>query len=103
MLMYAVLMFLMAAIFLWIGINIHRGKNSLIHDYHQAKVKEEDKKAYGKAFANGIFLLSASLGMRGLISLLGETKETAIYAVIMLAVGFLISFTVICKRNTMTV
>ena len=44
MLIFTIIMFAAAALFLALGIAIFNGKTSLIHDYHQKNVKESDQK-----------------------------------------------------------
>ena len=67
MLAYSIIMFLVAVIFVGMGIAIYRGKTDLIHDYHQTKVT--DKSAYGKAFGKAMFVIAAALLLSGIIGL----------------------------------
>ena len=70
MLVYAILMFVLAIIFVIIAALIYNGKTNLIHDYHQTKVK--DKAAYGKAFGKAMGVLPGSMVVSGLIALFYE-------------------------------
>ncbi len=73
MVIYSVILFAVAALFLGFAIAIYQGNTNLIHDYHQTHVKEEDRKAYGRAFSKGLFVLAGFLTISGVIALLGET------------------------------
>ena len=53
MLIYTIITLAISIPFVWLGIRINHGALYLIHDYHQKKVKEEEKAAYGKAFSKG--------------------------------------------------
>lgn len=82
---YAVMMFVMASAFLYLGIQIFRGKTDLIHGYHQKKVK--DKAAYGKDFAKAMFVMVLGFFSSGIVGLLGETQ--AMKAVVLMVAGIL--------------
>lgn len=92
MLLYTGLMWAMALLFFIIGIAIHRGKTNLIHDYHQTKVKESEKRAYGRAFSKGIFGIALSLFLSGLVALLGESTPVVLGAVGVLFLGIVVFF-----------
>ena len=79
------MMFVMASAFLYLGIQIFRGKTDLIHDYHQKKVK--DKAAYGKDFAKATFVMTLGFFASGIVGLLGEAQ--AIKAVVLMVAGIL--------------
>ena len=86
MLVYAIIMFLVAAAFAAMGIAIYRGKTDLIHDYHQTKVT--DKSAYGKAFGKAMFVIAAALLLSGIIGLFDSFAMIAVAVLIAgLAVG----------------
>lgn len=97
MLAYSIIMFAVAILFLGLAAAIYRGNTNLIHDYHQTKIKESDKKAYGKAFSKGMLAIAVSLILSGAIALLGETTSLALISVGVLLVGLIISFIVIAK------
>ena len=81
MLVYFMIMFLVAAVFMGISIAIYKGKTDLIHDYHHTKVI--DKKAFGKAL---LVIAIASL-FSGFIGLL---DNLAVLAVVVLIIGLCI-------------
>ena len=85
MLVYAIIMFLVAAAFAVMGIAIYRGKTDLIHDYHQTKVT--DKSAYGKACGKAMLVIATVLLLSGIIGLF---ENMIILAVAILVIGLVI-------------
>ena len=85
MLVYAIIMFLVAAAFAAMGIAIYRGKTDLIHDYHQTKVT--DKSAYGKAFGKAILVIAIVMLLSGIIGLF---ESLAMLSVAILMIGLVI-------------
>ena len=85
MLVYAIIMFLVAAAFAAMGIAIYRGKTDLIHDYHQTKVT--DKSAYGKAFGKALIGVAMAPLCSGFVGLFGDSDMIAIIAVAVLIIG----------------
>ena len=85
---YAVIMCLVAALFLVLGVLIYRGRTDLIHDYHQKKV--EDKAGYGRAMGKTILVFSASMAVSGGVALLGRTNAVGLLATAVLVVGMVI-------------
>ena len=88
MILYSVIMFLAAIPMLVISIAIYKGNTSLIHDYHQTKVK--DKSAYGKAFGKALTIVSMALLLSGVISLFGNSETLAMISLVVLFVGLFI-------------
>lgn len=97
MIAYSVLMFATAALFFGLAVAIYRGNTNLIHAYHQTHIEETDKKGYGKSFSKGLFVLSASLVISGIIALLGTNTPVVIISISILLIGMIIAFTVIAK------
>ena len=64
MLLFAIIMFLTAALFGVMAVRIYKGKTDLIHDYHQQKVT--DKIAYGKAFGKAMALIAGAMAVSGM-------------------------------------
>jgi len=85
MLIYSIIMFFVAALFLLLSVAIYKGKTDLIHSYHQTKVA--DKAAYGKAFGKALSVIAAALLLSGVISLLGDSEIIAMLAVAVLIIG----------------
>lgn len=73
----------------------YRGKTELIHEYHRKKVKPEDEKAYGQAFAKGLFVISAALIVSGMIALFAASGMAA--ALVVLFAGLFAAFFVLWR------
>ena len=63
MFLFAIIMFLTAALFGIMAVLIYKGKTDLIHDYHQQKVT--DKIAYGKAFGKAMAIIAGAMAISG--------------------------------------
>lgn len=97
MILYSIIMFLVAILFLSLGISIHKGNTKLIHDYHQTNIKESKLNEYGKAFAKGMFAICATLLISGIIALFGEEDSVVAASIIILAAGLIVSIVVLVK------
>ena len=97
MLIYTIITLAISIPFVWLGIRINRGDLNLIHDYHQKKVKEEEKATYGKAFSKGMFGMAASMIVSGVVTLFGESKSVMIASLVVLFLGFAISIAVLLR------
>ena len=85
MLLYSIIMFIVAVIFIGMGIAIYRGKTDLIHDYHQTKVT--DKSAYGKSFGKAMLVIATVMLLSGITGLF---ESLTILAVAILIIGLVI-------------
>lgn len=85
MVIYAMIMFLCAALFGVFAVLIYRGNTDLIHDYHRNKVT--DHAAYGKAFGKAMGIITAAMALSGLAALWGEDPVIAWIAIGILMVG----------------
>lgn len=94
MFIYAIIMFLLGILFLVLGNKIFHGKTNLIHDYHQENIKMQDKKAYGRAFSKGMYLIGISTIASGIFSLL---SNSVIICVGIFILGFIFSLIIIVK------
>ena len=97
MLIYTIITLAISIPFVWLGIRINRGALYLIHDYHQKKVKEEEKAAYGKAFSKGMFGMAASMILSGVVAMFGESKLFMIASLVVLLLGFAFSIAVLLR------
>ena len=85
MLVYAIVMFAIAALFVVLAVLICRGKTELIHGYHRTKVT--DQAAYGKAFGRALSAIPVGMIASGTIALFGEKVMWAAVAVLLLGLG----------------
>ena len=85
MLLYSIIMFIVAIVFMVVSIAIYKGKTDLIHDYHQFKVV--NKTAYGKAFGKALFIIAIAMLFSGILGLL---DNLAVLAVVVLMIGLCI-------------
>jgi len=83
--LYSIIMFLVAVLFIVLGIVIYKGKTDLIHDYHQTKVT--NKSAYGKAFGKAILVIATVMLLSGIIGLF---KNLLMLAVAILIIGLVV-------------
>ena len=96
MLIYAIIMFVVAAVFGIIAALIFKGKTDLIHSYHQTKVT--DKTAYGKAFGKAMAVIAVSMALSGAVSLFGESAM--LVAVAVLLIGLIAGITaIVCVQK----
>ena len=93
MMLYAILMFAVAAVFGLVAVLIYKGRTQLIHDYHQAKVT--DQTGYGKAFGKAMAVIAAAMTLSGVIALFGESAMWV--AVAVLTVGMIAGLAAIIR------
>jgi hypothetical protein len=87
-LIFSVLMFLTAALFLPISVSIYRGKTDFIQSHHQGNVK--DKAAYAKAFGKAFSLIPLGASISGVVGLIGDSDAIAAAAVVILVMSLLL-------------
>ena len=97
MIVYSMIMFLAAILFLVIGIAVYRGNTKLIHDYHQTNVKESQRQEYGRAFAKGLFAICTTLLISGIVALFGKKDWVTTASYIVLAAGLIVSIMILVK------
>ena len=97
MIVYSIIMFLTAILFLAIGIAVYRGNTKLIHDYHQTNVKESQRREYGRAFAKGMFAICATLLISGIVALFGKEGSSVAVSCIVLAAGLTVSIMILVR------
>lgn len=93
MIMYAMILFVTAAVFGVMAVLIYKGKTDLIHDYHQTKVT--DKPGYGKAFGKAMAVIAGAMALSGVVALFGERAMWV--AVTVFATGFIAGVIVIFR------
>lgn len=90
MLAYSIIMFAAFILLIVVSIAIYRGKTSLIHSYHQTRVK--DKAAYGKAFGKALSVMALACLISGIFGLFGDSTAIELIAVIILITGLVMGF-----------
>lgn len=97
MLLYASIMCGCAALFLALGFAIWRGHTGLIHDYHQTHIPKEKLPAYGRAFSGGMFSMSLTFLLTGVIPLFGDSRVLMTLSTCVMVVGFAVSFVIFAR------
>ena len=97
MIAYSIIMFAAAVLFLAFGIAVYKGNTKLIHDYHQANIKESERREYGRAFSKGMFAICATLLISGIIALFGEGGLILTVSLLVLAAGLTVSVIILVK------
>ena len=97
MLAYSITMFLVAVLFLCVGIAVYQGKTNLINSYHQKNIKESERREYGRAASKSMFVSCVTLTISGVIALFGEETPIIIAAVAVLFAGLIGSMAVFAK------
>ena len=92
--MFTMIVSVIVGIFLCVsGFITMKGNLSLLHSYHYKRVKEEDKKAFGKPVGIGIIVMGLTVAAYGVILYLSEkTSNSALTTIsyVTLGVGFAI-------------
>ncbi len=94
-----ILLLVVALFFFIIAVMVYRGRTDLIHAYHQKRIKDCDKLAYGKAFSKGLFMLGFSCLIAAAGSLVTDDSIVAVVAFVGLAIGFAVLYGVQRKYN----
>ena len=96
MLVLAIILLAGSLLLFGIGLAVYKGNTHLIHDYHQQNVSEQDRPAYGRAFAKGLFIFAAALLIGGLLPLFCKAEWVLPAVLWVMAVGLIVFVTVIC-------
>lgn len=97
MILYAVILFLTAALFAVLAALIHKGKTELIHDHHRSRV--EDPVGYGKAFGKAMGAMAGAMALSGGVALLGQWAAWPAVAVLVIGlVGGIIALVAVQKK-----
>ena len=93
-------------LFIFIGVGNCRGKLSMLHSYHQKRVREEDRPIFGKLVGSGIITVGVALILMGTFTLLADRLQMEVCRIIGtallitgLVVGLGISFFAMIKYN----
>ena len=97
MIVYSVILFAVAVLFFILGIAIYQGNTKLIHDYHQTRVKESERREYGREFAKGMFTICVTLVISGMTALFANNGAIAAASVIVLFAGLIAAIVILAK------
>lgn len=92
-----ILLFLVTLLFFIMGLLIYCGHTNLIHAYHQRRIKESDKAAYGRSFVIGMFLCASTCLIAAIASYF--ERDNLLVILIGLAVSFGVLYKVQKKYN----
>lgn len=93
MIIYSIILIAAAIVLALIAVRIYRGRTDLIINYHQSRVKPEEKLLYARDFSKGIFCLSGTLLIAGITILITKI----LIADIFLVVGIIISIVILVR------
>lgn len=89
-----------------IGVLQIRGDLSMLHHYHRKRVKEEDKKPFGKLVGLGSIIIGSGIIIAGALSFFAKTFTLRVLDVVSLIViglslivGFILIFYAMIKYN----
>ena len=97
MIVYSIILFVTAVLFLAFGIAIYMGNTKLIHDYHQTNIKESEQRDYGRAFSKGMFAICITLLISGIIALFGKDGWGIVSSFIALVAGLIVSVIILVR------
>ncbi|MBP0980052.1 MAG: hypothetical protein J6Q18_00655 [Oscillospiraceae bacterium] len=93
-------------VIVFIGISNVRGNISMLHSYHRARVKEEDKAPFGRLVGIGTIIMGVGLIIFGILSLIAYFVEIIALTwagiglmILGFAVGLPITFYAMIKYN----
>ena len=96
MIVYSIILIAVAIVLAVIAIRINKGQTDLIINYHQSRVKPEEKLRYARDFSKGIFCLSSTMLIAGITVLITKV----LIADIILVAGIIISVVILIRvRN----
>ena len=97
---------LLGALIIAIGIVNMKGNISSIHWYHRKRVREEDKKPFGKMVGLGTLIIGVAMIQFGVLSFVSNRTENLLYGIVGTAlllfgfvVGLSLSFWAMIKYN----
>ena len=93
MIIYSIILIAVAIVLAVIAIRINKGQTDLIINYHQSRVKPEEKLQYARDFSKGIFCLSGTLLITGITVLFTKV----LIADIILVAGIIISIVILVR------
>lgn len=97
MIIYTCIMFGTALLFLVMGIAIYKGHTGLIHDYHRKNIPPSELPAYGREFSCGMFTITGTLLLSGMLSLAGEDGRCMTASAAVVFIGFGVSMIIFAR------
>ena len=97
MLIYGIIMFCVAALFLFLSIAIYKGRTDLINSYHQTKVT--DFAGYGKAFGKALSGFALTMFCSGIVGLFWDAGIAVLVLFVGLGISIACIFAVQKKYN----
>lgn len=91
---YSIIMFLSAGSLIWVGVMMFKGKD-LVMNYHEVKVKIEEKKIYLKKLSIGLFVMALGMLVSGIIPLFSDSTSALSYSMTAFIIGIVASFGII--------
>ena len=93
MIIYSIILIAVAIVLALIAVRINKGQTDLIINYHQSRVKPEEKLRYARDFSKGIFCLSGTMLIAGITVLFTKV----LIADIILVAGIIISVVILIR------
>ena len=101
-----ILSIVIGIVFIFIGVSNLRGNIKMLHSYHRDKVKEEDKKPFGKRIGIAMLIIAFSIIANGVLTYLSTALNNWVLEavglgilIVGLAVGLAINLYAIKKYN----
>ncbi|MBQ1521506.1 MAG: hypothetical protein IIZ74_01975 [Erysipelotrichaceae bacterium] len=90
MIIYSIILIAVAIVLAVIAIRINKGQTDLIINYHQSRVKPEEKLRYARDFSKGIFCLSGTMLIAGITVLITKVLIADIILVACIIISIVI-------------
>lgn len=101
-----ILLIIVGALLITSGVLNIKGNLRLIHSYHYKRVREEDRKAFGKIVGIGSIIIGASIFISGILTavmffakILALETASMIIAITGLVIGLILCFYAMFKYN----
>ena len=101
-----IMIIIFGALICVLGVINMTGNISSLHHYHRKRVREEDRKPFGRLVGLGTLLIGASIMINGVLTLVYEKIQLPIYSFIGSAIviagvisGLVITFIAMIKYN----
>lgn len=88
---YVIILFITSIFLFVLSALIKQGNTRLIHDYHQTRVREDQRMNYAKDFSKGVLGIGVSLFASAALYLLNESHFMIEFSVGVMVIGMIIS------------